>query len=71
MPYIEWGGGRQAKRLIDISWQDVFAGQVGKPMSHTHLLTYAFHHSNQEVMQESGVWLSARASHTGNFHPAR
>lgn len=70
VPYTEWGGGAgRQERLIDISWQDVFAGHVWKPMSHTHLITYAFHQSKQEVMQESGVWL--RASHNGNFHPAR
>lgn len=40
------GAGRQ-KRLIGISWQDVFAGQVGKPTSHSHLLTYAFHQGKQ------------------------
>lgn len=76
MPYIDnidsrgWGE-QEGRGLINISWQDVFADQVGKTASNTHLLTYALHQSKQEVMQESGVWLSVRASHIGNFHLAR
>lgn len=71
VPYIDSCGGQEGRGLIDTSWQDVFADQVGKTVSNTHLLTYALHQSKKEVMQESGVWLSVRASHPGNIHLAR
>lgn len=60
MPYIDYTNswrGQEGRGLVDMSWQDMFADQVGKCLN-TYLLTYALHQNKQEVMQESGVWLS-------------
>lgn len=49
--------------LLNTSWQDMFADQIGKIESNTHLLTYTLHQDKQEVTQASGIWLSDRGSH--------